>query len=95
MTIPETETLIDEGTTAEPQRQHEDSIADNFRHIVCFLCYPAFATVRAAPHDAQCICGKPLKAGDTPGPATAPQCVVCDEMAEGHRRSAHSSSHGD
>ena len=79
-------------TSAEPQRQYEDSIEDNFRHIVCFLCHPEFATVRAAPHDAECICGKQLKAGDSPGPAAAPQCVLCDEMAQGHRRSAHSGS---
>ena len=77
---------------AELRRQHEESIADNFRHIVCFLCYPAFATTRVAPHDAECICGKPVKAGDIPGPSTAPECVLCNEMAEGHRRAAHKES---
>lgn len=81
MILPESET--------EERRRNEDSIADNFRHIVCFLCYPAFATTRIAPHDAECICGKPVRAGDVPGPSTAPQCVLCNEMAEGHRRSAH------
>jgi hypothetical protein len=79
----------DTEAAVEQRRQHENSIADNFRHIVCFLCYPAFATTRVAPHDAECICGKPLGTGDTPGPRTAPECVLCNEMAEGHRRSAH------
>jgi len=92
MTLPETGILVDEDTDAELRRQHEDSIADNFRHIVCFLCYPEFATMRVAPHDAQCICGKPVKAGDSPGPSTAPECVLCNEMAASHRRSAHSES---
>jgi hypothetical protein len=76
-------------TTTGTRWQREDSIADNFRHIVCFLCYPAFATTRVAPHDAECICGKPVKAGDVPGPSTAPQCILCNEMVEGHRRSVH------
>ena len=85
------ETRVDEEdqTVSEVRRQHEESIAGNFRHIVCFLCYPAFATTRVAPHDAECICGKPVKTGDVPGPSTAPECVLCNEMAEGHRRSAH------
>ena len=92
MTIPDTDTLIDEDeqTATELRRQHEDSIADNFRHIVCFLCFPAFATTRVAPHDAECICGKPVKTGDIPGPRAAPQCVLCNEMAQSHYRSAHS-----
>ena len=96
MTIPNTdtvtpgpETVRDERTEAELRRAHEDAIADNFLHIVCFLCFPAFATKSVAPHDAECICGKPVRAGDTPGPTTAPSCVLCTEMAEGHYRKVH------
>jgi hypothetical protein len=90
MTIPSPEIIVDEETEVEPQREDEDAIADHFRHIVCFLCYPAFATQRAAPHDASCICGKPVKAGDSPGPDSAPECILCNEMADGHYRKAHS-----
>lgn len=92
MTLPDTETSTDEETAAELRRRHEDSIDDNFRHIVCFLCFPAFAATRVAPHDAECICGKPVRAGDVPAPSTAPECVLCNEMAQAHRRSAHSES---
>jgi len=92
MTLPDTDTLIDEETATELRRRHEDSIDDNFRHIVCFICFPDFATTRVAPHDAECICGKPVRAGDIPGPSTAPECVLCNEMAQDHRRSAHSES---
>ncbi|HWG22508.1 hypothetical protein [Actinospica sp.] len=86
-----TENYTDEDTdtAAELRQKHEESIADNFRHIVCFLCYPAFATTRVAPHDAECICGKPVRTGDIPGPSTAPECVLCNEMAEGHRSATH------
>ncbi len=89
MTIPQTEPFLDDELVAELEREHEESIADNFRHIVCFLCYPEFASSRVAPHDAECVCGKPLRAGDSPGPSTAPECVLCNEMAEGHYRAAH------
>lgn len=90
MAASKTETVVDGVTDAELRRQHEASIADNFRHIVCFLCYPAFATTRVAPHDAECICGKPVRAGDVPGPGTAPECVLCNEMTQGHHDAVHS-----
>ena len=89
MTIPNTDIVQDDRTEAELRREDEDAIADHFLHIVCFLCFPAFAEKSVAPHDAECICGKPLRAGDTPGPAAAPECVLCTEMAEGHYRRAH------
>jgi hypothetical protein len=91
MTLPgtDTDTVIDEEAAAELRRKHEASIEDNFRHIVCFLCYPAFATARVAPHDAECICGKPVLAGDVAGPSTAPECILCNETAEAHYRAAH------
>jgi hypothetical protein len=90
MTIPTPEIIVDDETDTEAQREDDDTIADHFRHIVCFLCFPAFATTRVAPHDATCICGKPVKAGDSPGPENAPECVLCNEMADGHYRKAHS-----
>jgi hypothetical protein len=90
MTIPTPDIIIDEETDTDARLDDDDAIADHFRHIVCFLCYPAFATSRVAPHDAECICGKPVKAGDSPGPPNAPECVLCNEMADGHYRKAHS-----
>ena len=90
MTIPETEIVLDDETAADLRREREDeAITDHFLHLVCFLCYPAFAAQTVAPHDAQCICGKPLHTGDTPGPPNAPSCILCTEMAEGHYRKAH------
>lgn len=90
MSIPMPEIIADEEIEVEPRGPDEDAIADHFRHIVCYLCYPAFATTRVAPHDANCICGKPVKAGDSPGPENAPECVLCSEMADGHYRKVHS-----
>ena len=92
MTIPTPDIIREEdtGTEADPIHDDEDAIADHFRHIVCFLCYPAFATTHVAPHDAECICGKPVKTGDAPAPETAPECVLCNEMADGHYRKVHS-----
>jgi hypothetical protein len=89
LTIPDAEPVLDEQTAADLRREREEAIADNFLHIVCFLCYPAFAEKSVAPHDAECICGKPVHAGDTPGPLSAPSCVLCTEMAEGHYRKVH------
>jgi hypothetical protein len=91
MSIPNTDIIVDEQIDADLRRkQEEESIADNFSHIVCYLCYPAFAKAESvAPYDAQCICGKPVRAGDTPGPENAPACILCTEMAEGHYRKAH------
>jgi hypothetical protein len=90
LTIPETETIQDERFADDLRREREEEeIADHFSHIVCFLCYPEFAEKSVAPHDAQCICGKPVRAGDTPGPSNAPSCVLCNEMANGHYRKKH------
>ena len=90
MTIPNTDIIADEQIDTDAEREREDAtIADHFSHIVCYLCFPAFATESVAPHDAQCICGKPVRAGDTPGPANAPECILCTEMAEGHYRKTH------
>ncbi|WP_034262693.1 hypothetical protein [Actinospica robiniae] len=66
-----------------------DTIGDNYRHIICFLCYPAFEIELLAPHDAECICGKPVRSGDAPAPRSAPQCALCDAMAEDHYRVRH------
>jgi hypothetical protein len=89
MTIPTPDIIADEQTDEEARREEEEAIADNFLHIICFLCYPAFASEPVAPHEAQCICGKPVHKGDSPGPDTAPACILCTEMAQGHYRKAH------
>jgi hypothetical protein len=90
LTIPDTGIIQDEQVADDLRREREEEeIADHFLHIVCFLCFPAFAEKSVAPHDAQCICGKPVRTGDTPGPPNAPSCVLCTEMAGGHYRKAH------
>lgn len=85
--MPQTDRRPDQRDTAE-----RDTIGDNYRHIICFLCYPAFETELLAPHDAECICGKPVRAGDAPTPRNAPQCALCDAMAEDHYRFRHERS---
>lgn len=89
MTLPSPDIIVDEPDTTPLFDDDDEAIAENYRHIVCFLCYPAFATQRVAPHDAECICGKPVHAGDTPGPDNAPECVLCSEMAEAHYARVH------
>jgi hypothetical protein len=89
MTIPDTETIVEPGIDPDVRQEWDRSIEDNFRHIVCYLCYPEFASRRVAPHDAECICGKQLRAGQSAGPASAPECILCNEMANPHYRSAH------
>lgn len=82
-------TAENETTEAVRRPERQDAFHDNFRHIICFLCYPAFEQELLAPHDAECICGKPVSAGDGPAPRTSPQCALCDAMAEEHYRSRH------
>jgi hypothetical protein len=77
-------------TAAWPQTAAvEDDFGDNLRHIVCVLCYPAFRGTRQAPHDAVCVCGKPLRAGDIPNPSTSAQCILCDELWDHHCDTLH------
>lgn len=90
MAIPTPELLPEEESNTDLLSDDEDAIEEHFRHIVCYLCYPAFATSHVAPHDAECICGKKVKAGDSPAPNSAPECVLCSEMADGHYRKKHS-----
>ena len=89
MTLPSPEIIVDEPVETTSRREDDEAVSEHFRHIVCYLCYPAFATQRVAPHDAQCICGKKLRAGDSPGPDNAPECVLCNEMAEMHYNRTH------
>ena len=79
-----------QGFARAVREQSEAEIDEHFRHIVCVLCYPEFVGTRQAPHDAVCICGKRVRAGDAPGPSTAPQCILCNEMLGGHFAVAHS-----
>jgi hypothetical protein len=90
MTLPSPDTILDAPTEADLERERDAANADQLRHIVCLLCYPAFATDPVARHDVECICGKPLHAGETAGSDTAPACVVCTELADGHYRRKHS-----
>jgi hypothetical protein len=93
MTIPDTGTILTDETSAEASHEDEvEAISDSFRHIVCLVCYPAFAEQTVAPHDAECICGKPVHAGELQAPDTAPECVLCHEMADGHYRRRHAKS---
>ena len=78
------------GLVVRPSVSSFDLRVQSFRHIVCVLCYPEFVGTRQAPHDAVCICGKRVRAGDAPGPSTAPQCILCNEMLGGHFAVAHS-----
>jgi len=66
-----------------------DSSGDRLSHLVCFLCYPAFDGALKAPHDALCLCGKPVHRGEMPGKPGAPPCVVCDELWVDHRALTH------
>lgn len=89
-TIPGTSSVGQEPGTARSVRSEADEkIDDNFRHIVCVLCNPAFEGTRKAPHDAVCICGKRVRKGDAPGPTTAPQCILCNELIDHHFTVAH------
>jgi hypothetical protein len=90
MTLPSPETILETSTEAELEREHGEANIDQLRHIVCLLCHPAFATDPVARHDVECICGKPLHPGETAGSDTAPACVVCIELADGHYRKKHS-----
>lgn len=66
-----------------------DSAGDKLSHLVCFLCYPAFDGALKAPHDAECLCGKPVRRGEVPGAPGAPACVVCDQLWIDHRALTH------
>lgn len=70
--------------TEPADRLPEHDSRDNLRHIVCVLCYPRFRGTQAAPHDAFCVCGKPLRTGDVPNPPTSAQCILCDELWDHH-----------
>jgi hypothetical protein len=78
------------GTARSIRTEADHEIDDHFRHIICVLCYPEFKGTRRAPHDAVCICGKRLREGDAPGPSTAPQCILCNELFDHHFSVAHS-----
>ena len=91
MSLPSPDIIADDTVDAVPLLEDDEAaIAEHFRHIVCHLCYPAFVGQRVAPHDAECICGKLVRAGDSPGPDNAPECVLCSEMAEAHYARVHS-----
>jgi hypothetical protein len=70
----------------------EGDAADHLRHIICVDCYPAFQGSLEAPHDAVCICGKPVLKGDKPKPSRAPQCILCNELRDHHSATLHSHS---
>ena len=90
MTLPVPDIIQDDpAAEADLERDREPADVDQLRHIVCLLCHPDFATDPVAHYDVECICGKPLHPGETAGPDTAPACVVCTELADGHYRRKH------
>jgi hypothetical protein len=66
-----------------------DDAGDNLSHIICFLCYPAFDGSREAPHDAFCVCGKPVRKGETPRSNAAAHCILCNELWNHHLATVH------
>jgi len=62
---------------------------DHLRHIICVACYPAFEGSREAPHDAVCICGKPVRKGDRRNPTDTAQCILCNELWNHHSSTVH------
>lgn len=76
-------------TRAPDVDKNVDSAGDRLSHIVCFLCYPAFDGALKAPHDASCLCGKPVHRGEVPGKPDAQPCVVCRELWFDHRALTH------
>jgi hypothetical protein len=62
---------------------------DRLRHIICIVCYPAFDGALEAPHDAECVCGRPVRAGDRRNPAATAQCVLCDGLWAHHAATVH------
>ena len=90
MTIPDSGTILDDEIEAELRREEEvEAISDNFRHIICLMCYPAFAEQTVAPHDAAVHLRQAGALGELQAPDTAPECVLCHEMADGHYRRRH------
>ncbi len=59
------------------------------RHIICVRCFPSFDGASEAPHDAVCICGKPVRAGDRRPEGSAMPCVVCNELRGHHESERH------
>ncbi|MFC1411807.1 hypothetical protein ACEZCY_21360 [Streptacidiphilus sp. N1-12] len=74
--------------TAREESQSTDP-GDRLRHIICTTCFPAFAGTREAPHDAVCVCGKPVRKGDPRSPQNAMQCILCNELLGHHEATAH------
>ena len=72
----------------EPIRSTGDG--DRLRHIICVRCFPAFDGTREAPHDAVCICGKPVRAGEQRPTGNTMDCVMCNESRGHHDRERHS-----
>jgi hypothetical protein len=66
-----------------------DGTGDRLSHLVCFLCFPAFDGALKAPHDASCLCGKPVRRGEVPGEPGSQACVVCDQLWIDHRALTH------
>jgi hypothetical protein len=76
-------------TIREPRPTDSERGDDKLRHIICMACYPAFEGTREAPHDAVCICGKLIRKGDSAGPDSAQQCIVCNALRERHFETRH------
>jgi hypothetical protein len=78
-------------TTTAPVVEATPSIGegDHLRHIICVRCFPAFDGALEAPHDAVCICGKPVRAGERRPDGNAMECFLCNELRSHHDRDGH------
>jgi hypothetical protein len=74
---------------ARPAESQTPDDGDRLRHIICVSCFPAFAGTQEAPHDAMCICGKPVTRGDRRSPDNSAQCIICNELLSHHTATAH------
>lgn len=52
-------------------------------------CFPAFDGAGEAPHDAVCICGKPVRAGECRPEDNAMECLMCNDLRGHHERQRH------
>ncbi|WP_152626234.1 hypothetical protein [Streptacidiphilus carbonis] len=80
----------DPTTAAAAKPEASTGDGDQLRHIICVRCFPAFDGVLRAPHDAVCICGKPVRMGERRPGGDVMHCILCDELRDYHNREKHS-----
>ena len=82
-------TSTEQPATAAAAAEAEADVSDHLRHIICVVCHPAFDGALEAPHDAACICGRPVRKGDRRNPTDTAQCILCNELWN-HHAATHS-----